>query len=137
MTEEQKNSLIQLLVTVAWRSTVIHHGGCIGADAEFDDMARKLHYFDHAVVHPCILVDKWAFIPTTDNDYILTVKPPLVRNQDIVEDSDVVIATPKEDHETLRSGTWATIRYARKAGKPLCIILPNGATFTENRFPVF
>lgn len=29
------------------------------------------------------------------------------------------------------SGTWATIRMARKAGKPLAIVLPSGAVVKE------
>jgi hypothetical protein len=37
-----------------------------------------------------------------------------------------VIAAPMSSAEILRSGTWATIRYARKAGKPVLIIWPNG-----------
>ena len=30
------------------------------------------------------------------------------------------------NHEELRSGTWMTIRYAKKIGKKLVIIWPNG-----------
>jgi hypothetical protein len=38
----------------------------------------------------------------------------LERNLTIVQHSDIVIVTPKEDDEVQRSGTWATVRRARK-----------------------
>jgi predicted Rossmann fold nucleotide-binding protein DprA/Smf involved in DNA uptake len=37
-----------------------------------------------------------------------------------------MIATPHSYVEIGRSGTWATVRYARKAGKPIYLILPDG-----------
>jgi len=52
----------------------------------------------------------------------------LVRNQDIVNECDVLVATPKENNEVLRSGTWATIRRATKAKKPVLIVNPDGMT---------
>jgi hypothetical protein len=52
--------------------------------------------------------------------------PPLERNKHIVHNCGWLIAAPKEDSETLRSGTWATIRYARKLRRPITIVFPNG-----------
>lgn len=49
---------------------------------------------------------------------------PLERNKLIVEHCDVLIATPKSRQEERRSGTWSTIRYARKLKKPVYIIWP-------------
>lgn len=40
----------------------------------------------------------------------------MVRNDAIVAHSDVLLAFPQTCTEVLRSGTWATIRRARKAG---------------------
>jgi len=37
-----------------------------------------------------------------------------------------MIATPGEVDEQLRSGTWSTVRFARKQGKPVHVILPDG-----------
>lgn len=52
-------------------------------------------------------------------------RDPLARNQEIVAAVDILIAAPEKDLEELRSGTWATIRYARKRGIPI-ILLPRG-----------
>ena len=66
-------------------------------------------------------------------NYIRPAKPPLDRNHDIVERCDLLIATPHTVEEQLRSGTWATIRYARKVHRPHYIIRPCGqlVTYTE------
>lgn len=49
---------------------------------------------------------------------------PLERNKVIVEHCDILIACPKSRQEEQRSGTWSTIRYARKLKKPVYIIWP-------------
>lgn len=54
------------------------------------------------------------------------VRPPLERNKCIVTESHGLIAMPITIEEQVRSGTWATIRYARKMGKPVLVIGPNG-----------
>jgi hypothetical protein len=51
-------------------------------------------------------------------------KPYLVRNREIVEGVDLLIACPKEPVEVLRSGTWATVRIARRLGVPVVLIWP-------------
>jgi bifunctional non-homologous end joining protein LigD len=33
---------------------------------------------------------------------------------------------PAEPEEQLRSGTWSTVRFAKKQGKPVFVILPDG-----------
>ena len=43
----------------------------------------------------------------------------------LVDACEVLLATPKGP-EKLRSGTWATVRYARKVGKRIVIIEPDG-----------
>ena len=74
------------------------------------------------MIHPPNIKDKRAFC----NDYRFSFpeKPYLERNHDIVDNSDVLIATPKESVEQIRSGTWATIRYAKKLNKPIMIMEP-------------
>ena len=105
----------------------ITHGGCIGADEEFHKMclSRKTnksisHYI---MVFPSNLKDQqgnWK-----GANYVCKGQDPLVRNQIIVDQSDILIAAPRSDNEEQRSGTWATIRYARKIGVPV-IQLPRG-----------
>ncbi len=59
-------------------------------------------------------------------------KPYLKRNHDIVDESDILIGFPSSEEERLRSGTWATVRYARKTGKRIYIIFPDGKVKQEN-----
>ena len=103
-----------------YRGTNFHHGDCVGADAQAHDMASDLNY--SIWIHP------------GDNDlkrahkrshYIYQVKSSLHRNKDIVNSSQLLIATPKGP-EMRRSGTWFTIRYARKQLRTTVIIYPDG-----------
>ena len=109
-----------------------HHGMCIGADAQFDGIARLSKGFRWMYIHPCTLEDKRAAVNRTEYDIVYSVQDPLTRNRDIVQCSEIMIAAPKTIHEERRSGTWATIRYARESKKKLYILAPNGAVFTEN-----
>lgn len=55
--------------------------------------------------------------------YLYLPEAPLIRNKKIVDNCDILIALPiDKDVEELRSGTWATIRYARKLNKKIIII---------------
>lgn len=96
-----------------------HHGDCIGADAEFAKLAYALGFV--LVAHPANLKGKRAYSVA---NIILPEKHPLVRNHDIVDCTNILIACPKLLHEELRSGTWATVRYARKQGKIVVVIYP-------------
>jgi len=51
----------------------------------------------------------------------------LARNHFIVAYSEELVAAPKSNKEELRSGTWATIRYARKRKRMVTIIYPDGS----------
>ncbi len=55
----------------------------------------------------------------------------LTRNKDIVRETDILIAAPAEIEEQIRSGTWSTVRYARKLGKPVFVILPDGTVHVD------
>lgn len=101
-----------------------HHGDCIGADAEFHRMATrlKLKVFKHPATN---VSSQRAYC---EGGIELTAELPLIRNHDIVNSIDIMIAAPGESREVLRSGTWATIRYARKVGKELIIVYPDGTT---------
>jgi hypothetical protein len=59
------------------------------------------------------------------------IHDPLFRNKEIAERCDHLLACPAEDIEQLRSGTWATVRYARKAKKPITFIFPDGTVKEE------
>jgi len=96
-----------------------HHGDCVGSDEEAAKIARDLGYT--IVCHPPIDPKKRAYFPS---DEYREEKPYLERNHDIVDESAIMLATPNEATEQLRSGTWATVRYARKSGCKLEVIQP-------------
>jgi len=102
--------------------TEFHHGDCVGADSEVHDIARQSRWC-WIEAHPTNIEGKRAF---TSADFVHAVKPPIERNHDIVDVSKRLIATPGEMHEVLRSGTWATIRYAVRVGIPVLIVYPDG-----------
>jgi hypothetical protein len=91
----------------------IHHGGCIGADAEFHNLVGEHGLWKLVHVHPCNIYNKTAQLRGTPAK-VWPVDFALERNLTIVQHSDIVIVTPKEDDEVRRSGTWATVRRARK-----------------------
>ncbi len=119
MTSVQLQSFYALLQLI--KSAKLHHGDCIGADAQVHDIAVELEM--SIVIHPPLDERKRAF---KWSDLVRPARAYLDRNHDIVDESDVLIATPKESLEVLRSGTWATIRYAYKQGKTVLLILPDG-----------
>ncbi len=119
MTTPQLQSFQALLQLV--KSAKLHHGDCIGADAQAHDTATNLEM--PIVIHPPLEDRKRAF---KWSDVVRPARAYLDRNHDIVDETDVLLATPKESLEVLRSGTWATVRYAYKQGKLVLLILPDG-----------
>lgn len=99
----------------------VHHGDCIGADSNFHDIVQNLMVFIN--VHPPKNNSKRAF---KDGHHTHTPKDYMARNYDIVNMCRTLIATPKGPEE-LRSGTWATIRYAIKQGREIFIYFPDGS----------
>jgi len=124
MTYQQKKRLAEILDVLG--CCVFHHGDCIGADREAAELA--FHAGHQIVGHP---PDKDGLRAFFKNDVTLPAAPYLMRNRDIVDASDLMIATPKEKEEQPRGGTWSTIRYAIKQQKNLAIIYPDG-TLWEN-----
>ena len=122
MTARQKQTLIQLLHLFVDEGEVsFHHGDCIGADKQAFDMITELVEGVYTVAHPCTLEEQRAY---TKSDRILPPKPPIARNHDIVDMVSLMIACPRTMKEEVRSGTWATIRYARDVYRPLIILDP-------------
>jgi hypothetical protein len=126
MTELQRSTYAMLLIALT--VTELQHGDCIGADADAHDLARTVPAI-HITARPCTIRSKRAFKTA---DVTFPPKAPLDRNTDIVSASDLLIATPGEFAEVMRSGTWSTIRRARKRKIPLYIIWPDGTIRAEN-----
>lgn len=100
---------------------VAHHGDCIGADEDFHKVARGENFGIKG--HPPLKQSKRAMCHFDEE---APKKDYIERNHDIVDESEIMIFTPKEFNETLRSGTWATVRYAKKQDKPGMIVFPDG-----------
>jgi hypothetical protein len=105
-----------------------HHGDCIGADADAHDIAEK---YLTCVIHPPIKPEKRAFKKAT---IVHEKKPYLNRNRDIVNSCELLIATPKEITNQTRSGTWWTIRYAKKIKRKCLIIYPYMIVDKQTKF---
>ena len=107
-----------------------HHGDCIGADKEAHQIAQRLEV--DVVIHPPEDTKFRAWCTGIENEVrhtamILPSKPYLQRNQDIVDSCDLLIATPGEPLEVLRSGTWSTVRKGRKKkSTEVIVVYPNG-----------
>lgn len=124
MTQEQKDSFKSYLHTTP--AFEFHHGNCVGADADASNIAFNAGF--DIIAHPGDSPRFYSNVPVQQE--MLESKPNLSRNKDIVSACDVLVATPGGP-EITRSGTWATIRYARKAHKPIVIIWPDGSITTE------
>jgi hypothetical protein len=103
-----------------------HHGDCVGSDQEASEridyvVNKALSLGCKIVGHPPDKDDLRAFVRC---DELRERKPYLDRNRDIVNESDILIATPATLWEMQRSGTWATVRYARRVDKPVVVLPP-------------
>ena len=117
-----------------------HHGDCIGADAQFHTIVTSAGW--STVGHPPIDPKKRA------NCLFTMSRDPCeyrVRNEAIVVESEIMIATPGQSTEQLRSGTWMTVRLARRHQKarrredgwlPLYVIYPDGSLVVEDGLDV-
>lgn len=102
----------------------LHHGACVGAD-----------YCAHQAALSSGIAGECLVVHPPENDRLrmtydpralwLPAKPYLVRNRDIVDATDVLIALP-DGPERRESGTWSTVRYAAKLRRPVTICYPDG-----------
>lgn len=111
--------------------TWFRHGCCVGAD---EDAVRIVDALDPrpsifgAPSNIGALTSEFAL--AVSDDTTGEFSDPLERNRLIVDGSDLLVACPKGPEER-RSGTWATVRYARKKGVPIVIVWPNGTVTGE------
>jgi hypothetical protein len=118
MTDAQRERLIVELHAAG--AVELHHGDCTGADEEADAVAVTLGI--RRVAHPGPGRGLRAFCACEE---IREPAPFLVRNHRIVLETGLLIAAPA-GRETLRSQTWATIRFARRRVLPFLVITPRG-----------
>lgn len=129
MTDAQAKSIVEILMAI--KPAVVVHGDCVGADADFDALVSE---FKIAGVKCRIEIrpgtDRHGRSPYRAYTHnAATIHPPrsyLVRNEDIVKQSDALIACPGGTMPEQRSGTWSTVRKAVKHRVPVYIVMPGG-----------
>lgn len=123
MSTPQKTQLrnIFLDLIMNWKDVQFHHGDCLGADSEAHDIAIELR-IGIIIIHPPANPYKRAFCFNRHHNRSAVIQVPekdyITRNHDIVNETEVLIVAPRTMVEELRSGTWATFRFAKKLGKP-------------------
>ena len=125
LNEKQKEQIILLLKSNINQGywIEVHHGDCVGADSDFHHICENLsNQFDQnkikIYIHPPSDSKLRAFC---NCDNILNPKTYLQRNKDIVNQTDILIGCPWNIQEQARSGTWSTIRYAKKSNKKVLL----------------
>jgi hypothetical protein len=129
----QRDALRLLLATEGPRE--FHHGACRGADEEAVELADDA--LGDAVV---IVAHPQSFWPRLVSKIALNLSvshrlrlPPRERNARIVAAVGKLVACPwaPEDADW-KSGTWATVRIARRAGVPVVVVNRDGSLTEEN-----
>lgn len=132
MTDPQHDAILSQLFELDDSNpiTAVHHGCCVGADCQFHELAFQIGRHVDVIKWPCNHptdrreCEGGRFAPQCfDPD---NLPKPLDRNRWMVDQADVVIAAAPTSHEVLRSGTWATIRYALSQQKPVKAFDPQG-----------
>jgi hypothetical protein len=128
MIQEQKMEVwFFLFILKLAGATTFYHGDCIGADCEAAKIAKNLGYYiiclpGFSAKNP----ESTLYRAFTDfNDEIFPSRPFLKRDQDIVNYSHIMIAAPLTEQEQTRSGTWTTVRFARKKGRKILLAFPS------------
>lgn len=127
MTQRQKDALRQLF---CWLPIFyMRHGDCLGADSEAHTIFEDVLPLRDIFIHRPLDEKNRAFRRGENVSFPTPSLPYLQRNKYIAGcvagfKTDLLIAAPGEDTEQLRSGTWATVRYARRCGTPRIILLP-------------
>lgn len=101
----------------------VHHGDCLGGDADIHHLVRQISSSTLIVVHPPKDEKYRAYC---EGDEIVEALDYRERNQAIVDACDFIIGFPHTMVEIRRSGTWMTIRMARAAKIPGVIVFPDG-----------
>lgn len=123
MTGNQARTFNGLVAASALKE--FHHGDCVGADDEAANIVEGWKFFDAEIIcHPPVDETHRAF--NQHSSRTLPPKTHFARNRDIVDATDFLVATPCEMERQDRGGTWYTISYALKIGKPVYIIWPDG-----------
>lgn len=114
-----------------------HHGGCVGADRIFHELAREVWgEAAHVTIHPASNVHH-RVRDLDDADEVRPASLARDRNEAIVRATiggGVLLACPwaaEGADESLRSGTWQTVRLARRLVGGCVRIDPDGVVSSD------
>ena len=105
-----------------------HHGDCVGADVQaatsiqLNKLCNEIHSWPGHIASLRAGFKSWCRHSPCHC---------LERNRLMVDESDILIACPREMAESHRGGTWYTIRYAREKNVPMVICWPDGTSTEE------
>jgi hypothetical protein len=116
MTEEQKDTFGRKLLELD--AEELHHGCCIGSD-EYAHWFAQL-WFVRSIGHPPTETKYLGVWETCDERR--KPFPYLVRDRHIVDETEILIATPRVPRGTPHSGTWYTVEYAESVGRKVIIL---------------
>jgi hypothetical protein len=118
MSSAQRQSVLLALRSLLEKHGEVRavHGDCVGADADFDQLCSELQI--PREIYPCTIENARAHCENKGALCLRQPIAPLKRNEQIVNAVDILFATPYSRVEERRSGTWFTVRYARKISKP-------------------
>lgn len=139
LTLQQKHTLEKLLDILPRAETLtqfqVYHGAALGGDqqvAEIFHRRRAELGVSRIVAFPSDIPTQVSIRSLMLSDEKKEPAPPLARNATMVRDAWLVLAFPARATEEVRSGTWATIRNARRWGLYHMIVWPNGACESFN-----
>lgn len=125
MTKEQWTAVVRLVRM--HQPTEVHHGCCLGADAEFHWIVRRELPSCRIVGHPgpdTLMQDHSVM---ADCDVLLPPKNHFARNRDIVEVSaDGMIGAPPAEPLPAKGGTAYTVGHSWKRGRYTAVAWPSG-----------
>lgn len=122
MSQNQKDFIFHIMKD---KMGELHHGDCVGADAEAHDIAKVLGW--KTCIHPPLDESLRAF---KQGEIQYPKAPYKVRNKNIVEKTAILFACPLAFDG--RGGTWNTIGWAKQLKRQFYIILPNGEIFHDD-----
>lgn len=121
MPRRQAYTVIEILFELGGNDAWFHHGRNKMRDDQAARIAKVLGY--QLAGHTPTDISKMGSVI---NDLNYPAMKYLDRNHRLVQDVDLLIAAPLGSYEILRSGTWATVRYAVKQRRLGFVVWPNG-----------
>ena len=117
----------------------LHDGDCVGVDAQLFDLGM-LFCVERFVIHPPTNPKNRAYrglrsLAEKAVSCIRREKPYFVRDRDVVDESEVIVACPnntldESDWANAKGGTWYTINYTLSKNKPLAVVWPHSGHIT-------